>query len=453
MSTDIDNIPVSSANDKVTPAIAKERRRAVFASFLGTTVEFYDFILYTSAAGLIFPTLFFGNLDPVLGTTLSFATLLAGYLSRPLGGILFGHFGDKIGRKKILLITLMVMGFVSLAIGLLPTYAVIGVAAPIMLVVLRIIQGIAVGGEWAGATLMAMEHAGEKSRGFAASLSVTGGPAGSVLATLTLAGFAMLPNEQFFSWGWRIPFLLSLVVVFVGLYLRSRVNETPEFEAARINGEVHSGAPIMRVLRNNSKEVLLGALGGAASLFVQGLLAGFMVTYVSVMNDWISRTDALIFLTASSFLQIFTIPFFAWLSDRFGRKPVMLWASLFSMIALWPMFAMFNTGDSTLIFLAFMLGNPIIQASMYGPIGAFISEKFDTSVRYTGTSLSFQISAIIGAGVAPIMAAMLVGTSADTTRLALYMTALFIVSGGAVLLSRETNPVKAKVRRVVDRKP
>lgn len=446
MTTSIDNNSTPLAPSDVSPAVAKERRRAVLASFLGTTVEFYDFILYTSAAGLIFPQLFFSSLDPALGTLLAFATLLAGYVSRPIGGILFGHFGDKIGRKKILLITLMTMGFVSLAIGLLPTYAVIGVTAPILLVLLRVLQGIAVGGEWAGATLMAMEHAGEKSRGFAASLSVTGGPAGSVLATLALAGFATLPNDQFFSWGWRVPFLLSVIVVVVGLYLRSRVNETPEFEAAQLKGEVHSGAPIKLVFRKHSNDVVLGALGGAASLFVQGLLAGFMVTYVSVMNNWIPRTDALIFLTASSFLQIFTIPFFAWLSDRWGRKPVMIGASIFSMIALWPMFAMFNTGDATLIFLAFILGNPIIQASMYGPIGAFISEKFDTNARYTGTSITFQVSAIIGAGVAPIIASTLVGTSADTTQLALYMTALFIVSGVAVLLSKETNPVKVKLR-------
>ncbi|MET4538411.1 MFS family permease [Arthrobacter bambusae] len=425
----------------------RERRRAVTASFLGTTVEYYDFLLYTAAAGLIFPALFFSNLEPGLATTLSFATLLAGYLTRPLGGILFGHFGDKVGRKKILFITLMTMGVVSLGIGLMPTYATIGVTAPVLLVILRILQGIAVGGEWAGATLMAMEHANEKSKGLAASFSAAGGPTGSVLATLTLASFASLPNEAFFSWGWRVPFLLSVVVVIIGLYMRSRVTESPEFEEARQNGEVEKGAPIKIVLTTYRKEVVLGALGGAASLFVQGLLAGFMVTYVSVIHGWLPRTDALMMLTASSFLQIFTIPFFAWLSDKWGRKPVMLYAAICSAILVWPMMALFNTGQPLLIFAAFMLGNPILQASMYGPVAAFISEKFDTAARYTGASLTFQTSSIIGAGIAPIIGATLTSETSGSNSLAIFMTALFIVSASAVWFSRETRPSASRTRK------
>ncbi|WFR72263.1 MFS transporter [Prescottella defluvii] len=205
-----------------------DSRRALISSFLGSTVEYYDFLLYGAAAGLVFPKLFFPNtMDPVLGSTLSFVILLAGYISRPIGGILFGHFGDKYGRKNILVITLLMMGLVSVVIGLMPTYATIGVAAPLILVALRIVQGLAVGGEWAGATLMAAEHVNQDRRGFAASIAVTGGPTGSVLATLVLALFSGLPDDAFLSWGWRVPFLLSAVLVIVGLFLRYRVTESP----------------------------------------------------------------------------------------------------------------------------------------------------------------------------------------------------------------------------------
>lgn len=427
----------------------KDSRRAVLSSFLGSSVEYYDFLLYTAAAGLVFPPLFFSNVDPALGQLLAFATLLAGYLTRPLGGVLFGHFGDRFGRKNMLFITLMMMGVVSLCIGLMPTYATIGVAAPVLLVTLRVIQGIAVGGEWAGATLMAMEHSSARNKGFGASLSVAGGPTGAVLSTLVLTLFATLPDDQFYSWGWRVPFLLSVIVVAVGLYLRARVKESPEFEAARESGDVHTGVPIKLMVTKYPKEVLLGALGGAAPLFVQGLLAGFMVTYVSVINEWIPRSEALMLLTFSSFFHIFTIPAFAALSDRIGRKKVMIGGAIFSAVAVWPMFAMFNIGDPLWIGLAFMLGNPIIQASMYGPIGAFLSEKFATNARYTGTSLSFQLSSIIGAGVAPLVAVRLTSPEVGTTNLAVYVTVMFVLSGAAVALSRETNPLKKKGSRRV----
>lgn len=211
----------------------RESRRAVISSYLGSTVEYYDFLLYGSAASLVFPALFFSDLDPGLGIILSFLTLATGYIARPIGGLLFGHFGDKYGRKQILFITLMVMGIVSILIGLLPTYQTIGIAAPIALLALRVLQGLAVGGEWAGATLMAMEHSGKKSKGLGASIAVSGGPSGAVLATLVLGGFSLMPEEQFMSWGWRIPFLLSALLVVIGLYLRHRVTESPDFEQAK----------------------------------------------------------------------------------------------------------------------------------------------------------------------------------------------------------------------------
>ncbi|WP_314426487.1 MFS transporter [uncultured Microbacterium sp.] len=423
----------------------KESRRALISSFLGSTVEYYDFLLYGAAAGLVFPVLFFPDtMDPALGAALSFVILLAGYVSRPIGGVLFGHFGDRIGRKSMLFITLMMMGTVSVCIGLMPTFDAIGVVAPLILVVLRIVQGLAVGGEWAGATLMAAEHVKEGSRGLAASIAVTGGPTGAVLATLVLGLFAGLPDEQFLSWGWRVPFLLSAVLVIIGLYLRYRVTESPDFLRARAAGEVHTGVPILRVLKKYPLSALFGILAAAGPLFMQALLAIWVVPYIAAQGV-VPRQDALYMLTFSSFVHIFAIPFFAWLSDRFGRRPVMLTGAVISIALVFPMFALLNSGSYWLIALAFLVGNPIIQASMYGPIGAFLAEKFETQDRYTGVSLTFQLGSLLGAGTAPLMATWLFGlpNGGGTNNIAWYFIALIVLAGIAVLLSKETIRGKA----------
>ena len=412
----------------------KDRRRAIVSSFLGSTVEYYDFLLYGAAAGLVFPQLFFTDLDRTTGLLLSYLTLFTGYVSRPIGGMLFGHFGDKFGRKNMLFITLMMMGLVSVAIGLMPTAATIGIAAPIILVLLRVVQGLAVGGEWAGATLMAMEHSKHGSRGLGASIAVAGGPTGSVLATLILGLFAALPDESFYAWGWRVPFLLSAVLVVIGLYMRFRVTESPDFQAAKEAGEVHTGVPLFNLFRRYPRELITGSLAGAAALFIQGLLAIWMVPYV-VASGALTRETALYMLTASSVVHIFTIPFFAWLSDRLGRRVVMMGGAIFSIAAIWPMFAMFNSGSPVLIGLAFLLGNPLIQASMYGPIGAYLSEMFDTTSRYTGVSVTFQLGAVIGSGTAAIVANRLVTPEAGTTYLAWWIVGLYVISGLAVLFS------------------
>jgi len=418
----------------------RDSRRALVSSFLGSTVEYYDFLLYGAAAGLVFPTLFFPEtMDPVLGSTLSFIILLAGYVSRPIGGILFGHFGDKFGRKNILVVTLMMMGLVSVAIGLMPTYATIGVAAPLILVALRVIQGLAVGGEWAGATLMAAEHVGQNRRGLAASIAVTGGPTGSVLATLVLALFAGLPDDQFLNWGWRVPFLLSAALVIVGLFMRYRVTESPDFAKARAAGEVHTGTPILRVLKKYPASTVYGILAAAGPLFMQALLAVWIVPYVAAQGV-VPRQDALYMLTFASVVHIFAIPFFAWLSDRFGRRPVMLVGGLVSGVLVFPMFALFNSDSYWLVAIGFLVGNPIIQASMYGPIGAFLAEKFETPDRYTGVSLTFQLGSVLGAGTAPLMANWLVGlgNGGGTSNIAWYFIGLIALSALAVFLSKET---------------
>lgn len=430
--------------DEHTPGQA---RRARASSFIGSAVEYYDFLLYGAAAGLVFPHLFFNNLPEALGITLSYVILLTGYAARPIGGLLFGHFGDKVGRKRMLFITLMVMGLVSIGIGLMPGSATIGIAAPIILVVLRVIQGIAVGGEWAGATLMSMEHSGKGSKGLGASLAMAGAPLGAVLATLVLAVFSR--RDDFLDFSWRIPFLLSVVVVMVGLYLRTQIKESPEFEAARQRGEVHTNVPIVEMWTKYRKDVVLGIVAAGAPLFLQGLLAVWAVPYV-VAGGAVSRSDALLMLTLSNFLHIFTIPAFAALSDKLGRRPVMIGGAILSAVGLWVMFALFTSGDLLLIALAFIVGNPILQAAMYGPVGAFLGEKFDANARYTGVSLTYQFGSLIGSGSAALVANWLVGTDGSTTKLALYMTAFFVISGIAVLLSRETRHKQSHAERFVE---
>lgn len=426
----------------------RESRRAVISSYLGSTVEYYDFLLYGSAASLVFPALFFSDLDPGLGIILSFLTLATGYIARPIGGLLFGHFGDKYGRKQILFVTLMVMGLVSILIGMLPTYESIGIAAPIALLVLRVLQGLAVGGEWAGATLMAMEHSSKKSKGLGASIAVSGGPSGAVLATLVLGGFSLMPEEAFMDWGWRVPFLLSALLVIIGLYMRHRVTESPDFEAAKAKQEqedAHTGVPLVELFRTSSKEIGLGTLSGIAPLFIQSLLATFALTYAVSIGH--SRSDALLMLTIANTLHIFTIPLMAAVSDRYGRRPVMLTGTVVGMILIWPMFSLISHGSPWMMLLGFIIGNPIIQAVMYGPMGAFISEKFTTRTRYTGLSLTYQLTSLIGAGFTPIIAQALLnqaGGGTNTQYIAALFCVLCAVTAFGVYKSKETALVKAE---------
>lgn len=425
-----------------------QRRKVLVSSFLGSMVEYYDFLLYGAAAGLVFPHLFFDDsMSPFLGMILSYTILFTGYLARPVGGLIFGHFGDRYGRKNVLLITLIGMGLVSVVIGLLPTYQTIGIAAPIILVLLRIIQGIAVGGEWAGATLMAAEHAKAKSRGFAASVAVSGAPAGAVLSTLVLAIFSGLPEDQFMSWGWRVPFLLSALLVIIGLYMRYSLTESPEFEAARRSGDVKTGVPLARIFKVYPKQTLLASLAITGPLFMQALMAVFIVPYV-VSTGAMERQPALMLLTFSAFLHIFAIPFFAWLSDRFGRRRIMIFGAVLSIALIFPMFAAFNSGNAFLIGLGFIIGNPIIQASMYGPVGAFLADKYAPQDRYTGVSVSYQLGSVLGAGLAPLISTALVemDNGLGSTNVAIYFIFLMLIAAVSVWFveKKENNVVLTK---------
>jgi MFS transporter, MHS family, shikimate and dehydroshikimate transport protein len=419
----------------------KQMRRVLFSSYLGSVVEFYDFLLYGIAASLVFGQIFFANMTPVVATIASFGTLAVGYLSRPLGGIIFGHFGDKMGRKSMLVITMSLMGVASTLIGLLPTYDQIGALAPILLILLRLLQGLAVGGEWGGAALMSLEHAKTDRRGFAASVTHMGGPSGALLATLIMTGFSTLPKEDFMTWGWRVPFLLSAVLLLVGMFVRLKVTESPLFAAAqkakKLEPQQKAKSPLLLVLRRYPKNVVLAALGGSAAFVFQGLLATFAITLA--VQSGVAQTTVLLMHAVGTFLHIFTIPLFAILSDRVGRRPVMVTGAIAGAVLAFPIFQMLASGNVALVLIAFLIGNPLIQASMYGPMAAFISEMFGTGARYTGASLGYQLAATLGAGLAPLSAASLMAMGGGNPIFISVMVAVVcIISAAAIYLTRES---------------
>jgi MFS family permease len=416
-------------------------RRVLFSSYLGSVVEFYDFLLYGIAASLVFGQIFFANMTPVVATIASFGTLAVGYLSRPLGGIIFGHFGDKVGRKSMLIITMSLMGVASTLIGLLPTYDQIGVVAPLLLIFLRLVQGLAVGGEWGGAALMSLEHSKTERRGFAASVTHMGGPSGALLATLIMTGFSTLPKEDFLTWGWRVPFLFSAVLLLVGMFVRLKVTESPLFAAAqqakKLEPKKKGKSPLLLVLRRYPKNVVLAALGGSAAFVFQGLLATFAITLA--VQTGVAQTTVLLMHAVATFLHIFTIPLFAILSDRVGRRPVMVTGAIAGAVLAFPIFQMLASGNVALVLIAFLIGNPLIQASMYGPMAAFISEMFGTGARYTGASLGYQLAATLGAGLAPLSAASLMAMGGGNPVFISVMVAVVcVISAAAIYLTKES---------------
>ncbi|WP_182284414.1 MFS transporter [Comamonas testosteroni] len=418
----------------------KQKRRAILASYLGTTLEYYDFLLYGIAAALVFPKIFFVTLDPFAATLSSFATFAVGYFARPLGAIVFGHFGDRLGRKNVLVVTLIMMGVASTLIGLLPTYAQVGVAAPVLLVLLRLMQGVAMGGEWGGATLMSMEHAKPKGRGLAVSIVSAGGPTGAVLGTLVMTPFSLLPSEQFLSWGWRVPFLISALLMVVGLLIRLRVTETPEYEAARKAQAAKGGPksiPLVTVLRYNKGQILSGVLGGLAPLSFSTFAAAFLLNYAVEVGH--TRTSALLAMTVANFFNIFTLPMFGAISDRIGRRPLMLTGAISGVILIWPIFLLVQQPSFLALMLAMVLAMPVIQALMGGVFNTWISEKFAADVRYSGIALTFQIASTLGAGLSPLIAAMLLAASGGKHPewVAAYFGAVCLVSAIAYWMGNE----------------
>lgn len=426
-----------------TPSVAereKQKRRAILSSYLGTTLEYYDFLLYGVAAALVFPKIFFVNLDPLAATLSAFATFAVGYFARPLGAVIFGHYGDKLGRKNVLVVTLMLMGFASVLIGCLPTYHQIGVTAPILLVALRVLQGFAMGGEWGGATLMSMEHAKPKGRGLAVSIVGSGGPTGAVLGTLVMTPFSMLPSDEFLSWGWRVPFVLSALLMVVALVIRLKVTETPEYEAARKLNEAQAkkaAIPLVTVFRHNKRHVFSGVMGGLAPLAFSTFAAAFLLNYSVTVGH--SRTSALMAMTVANVLHIFSMAGFGALSDRIGRRPMMMAGTIAGIVFIWPVFLLVQQGSFAALLLALILVLPVSQAMMGGVFNTWISEKFAADVRYSGISVTFQIASTLGAGLSPLIAQSLLAASGGKHPewIAMFFAGVCAVSFIAYLFSRE----------------
>lgn len=414
----------------------KAMRRILASSFIGSAIEFYDFIIYAMAASIVFNQVFFANLAPAVGLFASFATLAVGYVARPLGGVVFGHFGDRHGRKTVLIVAMTMMGLGTMLIGLLPTTAQIGMAAPVLLVVLRLIQGLAVGGEWGGAMLVAVEHAPSSRRGFAASFANMGGPAGAVLATLTVAAFTLLPRDAFVSWGWRVPFLLSVVLIIVGLVIRLKVAETPLFKQMQATSEKQHKMPFVEVVRRYPRQWLLGVLAGMSSYTVQGLMTVWAVAYV--ISAGVDPTGVLNVKAIGATLTIVAIWFSSRLSDKFGRRPVMLTGMIAGAVLAYPILWLIQTHTLWGFALGLFMANGIIQGIIFGPFGAFVAELFPTRVRYTGASLTYQSASTLGAGFTPMIASGLVLVAGGSLWLVGAVWVLcFVVAGICLLATRE----------------
>ena len=410
-------------------------RRILASSFLGSMIEFYDFILFATAASIVFSQVYFVDLDPGLGLFLSFTILAVGYVARPIGGIVFGHFGDKIGRKGVLVTSMMLMGGTTVAIGLLPPTAMIGVAAPILLTVFRVIQGLAVGGEWGGAMLIALEHSPKKRRGFAASFANMGGPAGAVLATVVMSVFTLLPDEQFISWGWRIPFLLSAVLVFIGLIIRMKVHESPVFQKLQDEAEERK-VPLFEVVSKYPKNLILGIIAGMSSYTVQGLMTVWGIAYV--IDSGLDSTHVLWVKALGAASTVVVVWFASQLSDRFGRRPVMIVGMLIGAVAAFPVMFMLDMTNLWVFAMALLITQGLVQGTIFGPFGAFAAEMFPTHIRYTGASLVYQTSSTLGAGFTPMIASSLVAIAGGSLWLiALVWIAVFLVAIVAITFVKE----------------
>ncbi|BAN26147.1 MFS transporter [Caballeronia insecticola] len=386
----------------------KQMRKVVVASLIGATIEWYDFFLYGVVAGIVFNKLYFPSGDPLISTMLAYGTFAVGFLSRPLGGVIFGHFGDRLGRKSMLVMTLTIMGVATVLIGMVPTYAQIGIWAPSLLLLLRVLQGIGLGGEWGGAVLMAFEYAPENKRGFYASIPQIGLALGLCLSSGVVAALSLtLTDAQFLAWGWRLAFFLSFALVLIGMYIRLNVMETPEFARIQKTGG-ESRMPILEVLSKYPGNTI----AGMGARFIDGVFFNvFGVFSISYLTGTLhlQRTDALLGVMVAAFVMIFTIPFFGRLSDRIGRARIYFWGSLATgLSAFFGFWLMKNSGGNTMLaWLAVVIPLGVVYASIYGPEAALFAELFDANVRYSGISFVYQFSGIFASGISPIIATWL----------------------------------------------
>jgi MFS transporter, MHS family, shikimate and dehydroshikimate transport protein len=412
-------------------------QKVAFASSVGATIEWYDFFIFGTAAGLVFNQLFFTNLDPITGTLVAYLTFAVGYVARPVGSVIFGHYGDRIGRKTMLILTLLIMGVATFIIGLLPTYEQIGIWAPILLVVMRIFQGIGIGGEYGGAVLMAVEYAPEGRRGFYGSWPQAGVPAGLLLGTAAFGLLSLLPDEQFFAWGWRVAFLASIVLVGIGMYIRLQILETPAFTHVR---EAHEEAriPFTELLRTQPKELILGM----GLRWVEGLVFNaygvFAISYIAGQLE-LTRGTALTGVTIAAAFGVVLVPVYGLLSDRLGRRVIYSAGTVLFGLFAFPSFLLINTRESVLIWVSIVVALGLVYPAIYAPLAAWWSELFDTRVRYTGVGAVYQFSGILASGLTPTIATLLLGFAGGEPWLFVgYMIVVTAISLVAAYVSPET---------------
>ncbi|MEA5457017.1 MFS transporter [Sinomonas sp. JGH33] len=412
----------------------RQMRRVALASAIGNAIEYYDFSLYAVASSLVFNVVFFPSSDPLVGALLAFVTFFIGYCARPIGGIIFGHFGDRIGRKKILLLTVLIMGLGTFAIGLVPSYSAIGVVAPLTLVTLRLVQGIGIGGEYGGGMTMTIEHAPENKRGFYSSLVHIGVPAGLVVPTLFMGALAALPHADFISWGWRIPFLSSIVLVALGLFIRYRISESPAFAKVQEDGAT-AKLPVVEAIRGHWGNILAGIGAKIAESGLFNIYAVFAITYcVSTLK--LPQQEILNGVMIGAVLECLLLPVFGALSDRLGRRRVYLAGLIFQALLAVPFFAMLGSGSPALIYTAIALGLGVGHGSVYGAQGAYFSGLFPARVRYSGLSLVQQLGPILGGGLSPLIAATLLAQYGTSSAVVAYMIVVALISAGCALFLR-----------------
>jgi MFS family permease len=409
-----------------TPGAASDTtqlRRVALSSLLGTVLEYYDFLLYSTMAALVFGRLFFPSSNSAASTIAAFGTLAAGYAARPVGGVLFGHFGDRLGRKSMLIVTMLMMGGASFVIGLLPDYGSIGVLAPILLVALRLVQGIAIGGEWGGAALMVIEHADTERRGKWAGIMQLGSPIGFLLSTVVVMAVSMLPDESLYSWGWRLPFLLSGVLVAVGLYVRLGVVESPVFRDAMAQAEAEPKptTPLVRLLRN-PRPLVLACAAGIGPFALTALATSHIIAYATDIGY--DKSEVMRALVAMSVLSLIGIPLFSALSDRLGRRAVTMAGAIGAVLFALPLYAMVNTGSALWLTVGLLIAQ-VVQNLMYAPLAPLLAEMFGTEMRYTGVSLGYQMASLIGAGFAPLIASGLLAAVGGSS---LPLSAIIVVT-------------------------
>ncbi|NBA95891.1 MFS transporter [Pseudomonas sp. R5(2019)] len=426
----------TTCSDTLEPKQTVNMKKVAVASVIGTTVEWYDLFVFATASALVFNKIFFPDFDALIGTLLAFGTFASAYVARIIGAALFGHFGDRLGRKSMLLVSLLTMGAATFAIGLLPDYATIGIWAPILLLTLRVIQGLALGGEWGGAVLMAVEHAPANQRGLYGSWVQIGVPAGTMIANLAfLVIAAVLPQEDLLSWGWRVPFLASVLLIAVGLYIRLNITETPAFDKVK-KSDTQVKLPLAEVMRKYWKQVLLGGIATMSTGASYNIIVAFGLTY-GTQTLGFSRSVMLTVVLLSCALCVVLLPVFGALSDRYGRKPIIIAGIVGEALVAFPLFWLMDTRELPLVILGYGLLMTAFAAN-YGPIATFLAELFGTGVRYSGLSISYMLSGLLGSAATPIVTTALLSATGKGSSVAWYLIGSAVVSLLALLLLSET---------------